>query len=133
MKRLLPLLIILLLLLPLPALAQDSLADKIEAVIHGPEYRQARWGILVVNAKTGETVYAHNSEKLFLPASTTKLFTCAAALADLGADFTFKTPVVRRGTVADGVLKGDLILVGQGDLTFGGRTDADGKVVFQND
>src|SRR5262249_18900601 len=132
MKRLGPALTLLLLWPALPAFG-DGLADRIDAVISSPDYRQARWGLLVVNARTGETVYAHNPERLFLPASTTKLFSCAAAFVDLGPDYTFHTPVVRRGALTDGTLKGDLILVGQGDLTFGGRTDADGKVVFKDD
>jgi D-alanyl-D-alanine carboxypeptidase/D-alanyl-D-alanine-endopeptidase (penicillin-binding protein 4) len=113
-----------------PAYAGDDLAAQIEAVIHRPEYRQAHWGILVVDAKSGETVYEHNAEQLFIPASTTKLYSCATALAELGPDYKFETPVRRRGTVRDGRLKGDLILVASGDLTLGGRTTADGKLAF---
>ena len=45
-----------------------------------------RWGILVVNAKTGETVYERNAETMLAPASVTKLFSCAAALVALGPD-----------------------------------------------
>jgi D-alanyl-D-alanine carboxypeptidase/D-alanyl-D-alanine-endopeptidase (penicillin-binding protein 4) len=118
------------LLATLPARAGDDLAAKIEAVIHRPEYRQARWGILVVDAKTGETVYAHNAEQLFIPASTTKLYSCATALAEIGADHKFETPVYRRGTLSDGRLRGDLILVASGDLTLGGRTAADGTLAY---
>lgn len=112
--------------------AADDLASKIEAVINAPEYQQARWGILVVDAKTGKTVYALNPERLFLPASTTKLYSCAAALIALGPDHKFETPVYRRGTVEKDRLKGDLILVASGDLSFGGRTDASGKMVFKD-
>jgi D-alanyl-D-alanine carboxypeptidase/D-alanyl-D-alanine-endopeptidase (penicillin-binding protein 4) len=118
--------------LTVPARAGDDLASKIDAFIHGPEYREARWGILVVDAQTGETLYAHDAERLFLPASTTKLYSCAAALIALGPDHKFETPVYRRGTVTDGRLKGDLILVASGDLTLGGRTDADGKMAFKD-
>jgi D-alanyl-D-alanine carboxypeptidase/D-alanyl-D-alanine-endopeptidase (penicillin-binding protein 4) len=112
--------------------AADGLAGKLEAVMNGPEYKQARWGILVVDARTGETVYSHNGERLFIPASTTKLYSCAAALGTLGPDFTFQTCIFRRGTLTDGRLKGDLILVASGDLTMGGRTDAAGKMAYTN-
>src|SRR6266542_38904 len=118
---------------PGSAVAADDLAGKIEAVIHGPAYQQARWGILVVDAKTGDPVYAHDADRLFLPASTTKLYTCAAALAALGPDSKFETPVYRRGELSDGRLRGDLILVATGDLTFGGRTDASGRVAFKDE
>ena len=113
-----------------PAHAGDDLASEIDAFLHRPEYRQAHWGILVVDARSGETVYEHNADQLFIPASTTKLYSCATALAELGPDYRFETPVYRRGTLKDGRLKGDLILVASGDLTLGGRTTADGKMAF---
>jgi serine-type D-Ala-D-Ala carboxypeptidase/endopeptidase (penicillin-binding protein 4) len=111
----------------------DDLARKIEAIITRPEYKQARWGILVVDAETGRTVYEHNPDQMFLPASTTKLYSCAAALDAYGADYRFETPVYRRGNLSDGRLDGDLILVASGDLTLGGRTDANGKLAFKDD
>src|SRR5262245_51953403 len=112
--------------------ATRTLAERLSAVINGPHYRQARWGLLVVDAKTGETVYAHNADQLFVPASVTKVFSVAAALALLGADFRFETPLYRRGELTDGLLRGDLILVASGDLTLGGRTDARGQLAFRD-
>jgi D-alanyl-D-alanine carboxypeptidase/D-alanyl-D-alanine-endopeptidase (penicillin-binding protein 4) len=106
---------------PLVAGAIDRWSARIDQVINGPDYRQAHWGILVVDSQTGETVYAHNAERLFLPASVTKIFSVAAALALLGADYRFETPVYRRGRLAGKRLDGDLILVAQGDVTLGGR------------
>ncbi len=112
--------------------AEDLLAARINEVIQKPEYKEARWGMLVVEAKSGKTVFELNPEKLFTPASTTKLFSCATALGELGPNFHFTTPVYARGRVKNGILDGDLILVGAGDLTFGGRTDKNGKIVFSN-
>jgi D-alanyl-D-alanine carboxypeptidase/D-alanyl-D-alanine-endopeptidase (penicillin-binding protein 4) len=118
------------LLLPPPACAGDDLATQIEAVTNGADYRHAHWGVLIIDAQSGETLYAHNPDHLFFPASTTKLYSCAAALAALGPDYRFETPVYSRGTVKNGRLSGDLILVAQGDLTMGGRTDAPGHMAF---
>jgi D-alanyl-D-alanine carboxypeptidase/D-alanyl-D-alanine-endopeptidase (penicillin-binding protein 4) len=117
---------------PRSAAANAALAAKLDAVLNAPEYRAALWGVLVVDAQTGEEIYAHNADKLFRPASTTKLYSCAAALVALGADYKFETPVYRRGEINDGRLQGDLIVVGQGDLTLGGRTDADGRLAFKD-
>jgi D-alanyl-D-alanine carboxypeptidase/D-alanyl-D-alanine-endopeptidase (penicillin-binding protein 4) len=117
------------------AVAQQQAAqwsDRINTVINGPDYRQSHWGILVTDAKTGEVVYAHNPDRLFLPASVTKLFSVAAALCLLGVDFVFETPVYARGKLKGGRLRGDLILVASGDLTLGGRTDARGLLAFRN-
>src|SRR5262249_19354437 len=112
---------VLLLLLVATLARADELADKIRAITDAPEYKPARWGMLIVDAKTGWTVYEQSPDKFFLPASVTKLYTCATAINELGPDFYFTTPVYRRGEVKDRVLDGDLILVASGDLTFGGR------------
>lgn len=109
-----------------------QLKTKIDEIMRRPEYQHARWGLLIVDSKTGETLYAHNPEQLFIPASTTKLYSCAAALMALGADHRFKTPVRRRGEVRDGRLAGDLILEAQGDPTLGGRTNAQGSMEFKD-
>src|SRR5205814_1922271 len=113
-----------------PVARAGDLAAQIEAVTGGPDYRHARWGILMVDARTGKAVYEQNADRLFVPASTTKLYTCGAALALLGPDFRFETPVYRHGSVEQGTLKGDLILVASGDLTLGGRNEAAGKMAF---
>ena len=114
--------------------SDDSNDSKVEAILQTPEYRNAHWGLLVVDRKTGKPVYEKNADQLFCPASVTKLFSTAAAMADLGADYRFQTPVVRKGDVdKEGVLKGDLILVAQGDLSLGGRTGPDGTLLFEND
>jgi serine-type D-Ala-D-Ala carboxypeptidase/endopeptidase (penicillin-binding protein 4) len=115
-----------------PAAADDSLIQRIEGIINGPDFKQARWGILAVDAKTGETIYEQNPDKLFTPASTTKLYSCATALSTFGPGFKFETPVYRRGDVAGDRMNGDLILVASGDLTMGGRTQPDGTMAFAN-
>ena len=72
-----------------------------------------------------------DADKLFAPASTTKLYSVATALDALGADYRFETPVYRRGTVkAEGVLEGDLILMAVGDLTMGGRSAKPDKIEY---
>jgi serine-type D-Ala-D-Ala carboxypeptidase/endopeptidase (penicillin-binding protein 4) len=126
-------LVLLLLLAPCSRLLADEPWKKqIEELQGRPEYRHAHWGILVSDLATGETVYQENSDKLFVPASVTKLFSVSAAWAELGPDFRFHTPIYRRGNVTDGRLDGDLILQSVGDLTLGGRTTVDGKIAFKN-
>jgi D-alanyl-D-alanine carboxypeptidase/D-alanyl-D-alanine-endopeptidase (penicillin-binding protein 4) len=114
-----------------PHLHAGDLDARIKQVLERPEYKHSRWGLLVV-ADDGKPIFQHNADDLFAPASVTKLFTCAAALAEFGAEHRFRTPVYRRGQMLDGTLKGDLILVAKGDPTLGGRTDARGHLVFKN-
>jgi D-alanyl-D-alanine carboxypeptidase/D-alanyl-D-alanine-endopeptidase (penicillin-binding protein 4) len=112
----------------------EAVERRVQAVLQTPGYRNAHWGLLVVDAKTGQSIYEHDSDQLFSPASVTKLFSAAAALVELGPDYRFETPVVRRGAIdARGTLHGDLILIAQGDPSMGGRTGADGTLLFKDD
>jgi D-alanyl-D-alanine carboxypeptidase/D-alanyl-D-alanine-endopeptidase (penicillin-binding protein 4) len=120
-------------LIPAPSLAADAdIGKSIDEIIDGPDYKHASFGILVVDGKTGETVYRRNPDTMMAPASVTKLFTCAAAIIALGPDYRFTTPVYARGVPMQGTLHGDLILIASGDLTMGGRTDKNGKTRFTN-
>jgi D-alanyl-D-alanine carboxypeptidase/D-alanyl-D-alanine-endopeptidase (penicillin-binding protein 4) len=118
--------------LTIPAPAGDDLAAKIDEIVSASAYEHSRWGILVVHAASGQTVYARNPDMLCVPASVTKLYSCAAALAAFGPDYRFTTPVHRRGEVANGSLAGDLILVASGDPTLGGRSDGKGGLAFKD-
>jgi len=113
---------------------RDSLSRRVDAVLAAPGFQNGHWGVLVVDRKTGETIYERNGDQLFAPASVTKLFSTAAALVELGPSYRFRTPLVRRGQIdAKGTLEGDVILVAQGDLCMGGRTGSDGTLVFKDD
>ena len=83
-----------------------ELKNKINDII---EYSgiDLNMGIKIVSLRDNKTLYAYNSQKLLMPASTNKLYTCAAALHYLGNDYTFKTRVLKN--------KNNLILKGGGD------------------
>lgn len=115
------------------ASAQGKLNERVDALLALPHFQHAHWGLLFVDLETGDVVLERNKDKLFAPASVTKLFSTAAALDALGADHRFVTPVYQRGTAKDGVLEGDLILVASGDLTLGGRTNEKGEIDFRDD
>ncbi|HXW77160.1 MAG TPA: D-alanyl-D-alanine carboxypeptidase/D-alanyl-D-alanine-endopeptidase, partial [Candidatus Eremiobacteraceae bacterium] len=72
-------------------------------------------GIVLVDARTGDTLYSFNANDPLVPASTIKLVVTATALRDLGARYRFKTSVATSGSVQDGVLNGDVYLIGGGD------------------
>lgn len=64
---------------------------------------------------TGEVLLSHNAEVLRQPASTIKTLTTFVALEVLGPAYTWKTRAYANGTLKNGVLTGDLVLVGGGD------------------
>jgi len=107
---------------PLKRPPERPLQDRIAAILGAPDLARGFWGIEVVSVSTGETLYAQNADKLFTPASNTKLFTTAAALALIGPDYKFHTTVETGGTLDRyGRLNGDLVLVGHGDPNLSGR------------
>ena len=77
------------------SLCPADLADAIKQKIEQPNLRRSRWGILVQTLESKEILYQLNADQFFTPASNTKLFTTAAALQKLGADFRIRTPVLR--------------------------------------
>ncbi|MGH9600750.1 MAG: D-alanyl-D-alanine carboxypeptidase/D-alanyl-D-alanine endopeptidase [Terriglobales bacterium] len=102
---------------------QQPLAARIDALLTDPEVARGFWGVDVVSLASGKTLYARNPDKLFTPASNTKLFVTATALATIGPDYRFRTTVETTGTVdRHGRLLGDLVLTGRGDPNLSGRT-----------
>jgi serine-type D-Ala-D-Ala carboxypeptidase/endopeptidase (penicillin-binding protein 4) len=99
-----------------------SLQKQIDAILSQPELARGYWGIEVTSLSSGKVLYALNADRLFTPASNTKLFTTAAALALIGPDYKFRTSVETSGSLDKyGRLSGDLVLVGRGDPTLSGR------------
>jgi D-alanyl-D-alanine carboxypeptidase/D-alanyl-D-alanine-endopeptidase (penicillin-binding protein 4) len=100
----------------------SALRERIAAHIAQPRFAPAAWGIKIVSLDTGKTIFEHNPQKYFNPASNAKLYTAALALERLGADYRIKTSLysaARPG--ASGTLKGDLIVYGRGDPTMAAR------------
>ena len=105
--------------LSLPA---ASLGTEIDELLGRPIARQAFWGVHVRDLDSGETLYDHHGEKLFVPASNAKLFSTALGLARLGVNYQFTTSVVSKGVpTQDGIVTGDLVLVGGGDPNLSSR------------
>jgi len=69
----------------------------------------------VAVSESGRGRYGHLADRALVPASTQKLLTGAAALALLGPEHRFITRVVARVEPVDGVIDGDIWLVGAGD------------------
>lgn len=84
--------------------------------------QNARIGVAVTDLATGEQLVAHDADKGFLTASNMKLVSAAVALATLSPSFRWQTRVVvAPGALGeDGVVAGDVFLVGGGDPSLGG-------------
>lgn len=72
----------------------------------------------VVDVSEDKLLEDHKGDLGLPPASVTKAVTALYALAHLGGGYRFETKLLATGSVVNGVLKGDLILVGGGDPTL---------------
>ena len=99
-----------------------SLKKQIEQIVSQPDLAHGFLGVQIVSVRTGKPIYSLNAEKMFTPASNTKLFTTAAALALIGSEYKFRTTLETNGSLDKyGRLTGDLVLVGRGDPSLSGR------------
>jgi D-alanyl-D-alanine carboxypeptidase/D-alanyl-D-alanine-endopeptidase (penicillin-binding protein 4) len=110
---------------PVPGLPADALT-----VMNQPAYASAQWFVSVRDLATGASVVSLKSNERAEPGSVVKTYSMGAGWQHFGADSRVVTPVKRTGTLSGSTLDGNLILVGQGDLTMDGRTKPDGSVDF---
>ena len=106
-----------------PALPQPF-SKKIDALLRSSRASsRSAWGIRVVQLSSGKTLYDHNGDHWFVPASNTKLFSTSLALSRLGPDFRFETTIrATQPLDSAGRISGDLVLVGSGDPTLSSRS-----------
>ena len=107
-----------------PAPARTPLASlrySIDSLVNEKEFANAQLGVLVVNQRTGDTLYSRNAGKLFMPASNQKILTSTVALAQLGPDYRFRTVIGTSGALRNGVVDGDLVVIGRGDPSLSDR------------
>jgi len=94
----------------------ESIQTRIAQFLKRPGARSAKWGIQILDPDASSVVLEVNPDKTFLPASVLKVITTSTALEKLGPEFRYHTGVYTNGVIEpDGVLSGDLILVGRGD------------------
>jgi D-alanyl-D-alanine carboxypeptidase/D-alanyl-D-alanine-endopeptidase (penicillin-binding protein 4) len=99
--------------------AQTDVARRIDARLNTLPFNRQLWGLALVD-ETGRLIYSRNENRLFIPASNTKLVVSAVASALLPPDWRVKTSLYG-GTVSGGILQGDLVLYGRGDPTMDRR------------
>ena len=105
--------------------AVDRLAqlhDAITAAVRAPGVERGVWGIVVHSLSRNEDLFELNPSTLLVPGSIVKLVSAATAAEAVGWDYQFETTLHASGPIVDGTLQGDLLVVGSGDPTLGGRS-----------
>src|ERR1051326_5723681 len=105
-----------------PPATLAELQQRLKEHVEEPKFAGALWGVKIVSFDTGKTIFEHNPQKLFSPASNSKLYTVALALDRLGPDYRIKTSVYTKSRPNRwGTLQGDLVIYGRGDPTINAR------------
>lgn len=94
---------------------EAELVHKLDALLGSTHMKSSRNGILVVDARLGRVIYSAGAERQLNPASNVKLVSTAAAIATLGADWTYETKLLGPAPDAAGKIAGDVWLVGSWD------------------
>src|SRR5688500_15065553 len=101
--------------------AGSAFARIADSIVNSPPLDRAHIGIEVFDPATGRTLYRHNSERRFVPASNQKLWPTTTALHELGPDWRYRTPILALGANAEAGTAQALVVVGRGDPTWSSR------------
>src|SRR5918995_3720301 len=89
----------------LPVLAAQSLTKRLDARLDRPPFNRQLWGVALAD-ENGRLLYSRNADRLFIPASNTKLVVAAVASALLAPDWRGRNPTHRRPGGGGGGLGG---------------------------
>ncbi len=98
----------------------ETIQQKAEAIANGDVFGQAVIGICA-RTGAGQTIIDIDADNMLLPASNMKLISTGAALHALGGDYRYKTSIGYDGNIIEGVLIGDLYIIGGGDPTIASK------------
>ncbi len=103
------------------AFAQEvTLQQKAQGLASSDTFSHAYVGIKAVSRQEGD-IASVNADKLLLPASNMKLISTGSALMTLGKDYRFSTEIAHDGSIENGILHGNLYIVGNGDPLTGSK------------
>ncbi len=116
-------LLLFLLLSPVLSFSQSPakrLEQSFNTLLNDPQSKYATVALCVLDANSGQTIFAKNENIGLATASTLKTITSATAFGMLGKDFQYQTTLAYSGTIdAEGTLHGSLVIIGGGDPTLG--------------
>lgn len=98
----------------------QEIHSKIQDMAKGKTFANAHLSVCATDLN-GNILVALDKDKMQIPASNMKLISSGAALHLLGGDFRYETSIGYDGVIEDGILKGNLYIIGGGDPTIGSK------------
>jgi D-alanyl-D-alanine carboxypeptidase/D-alanyl-D-alanine-endopeptidase (penicillin-binding protein 4) len=97
-------------------LASDALPETVSKALSAGGLPPDALAFVVMRADTGAVLAAQFAGRPMQPASTLKVLTSAVAFDRLGRGYRGRSMLMSSGEIRDGVLRGDLVLRGEGDV-----------------
>lgn len=97
---------------------EEALRAGIEELLSAEMFATSQVGMMIYDLDADSVLFRKGEKQLLRPASTMKLITAIVALDRLGGGHQFLTELRYSGTIADGVLLGDIFCVGGFDPRF---------------
>ena len=95
-----------------------NVQTRLDSLMTDPLLERTQLGLMVYDLSADSALYSYGAQQTLRPASTMKLLTSVTALDLLGSGYAFRTYLYYKGTIAQGVLTGDVWLVGGMDPLF---------------
>ena len=96
----------------------ENVKARLDSLMTDPLLERTQLGLMVYDLSADSALYRYGSRQTLRPASTMKLLTGITALDVLGSRYDYRTYLYYTGTIANGVLTGDVWLVGGMDPLF---------------
>lgn len=108
-----------------------SLADNpVEKFVGSGAVVPESCSVVVIEIDGKKKLYSHNSEAPLIPASINKVVTIASLLEKTGIDYRYATEIYAGGKIKNGVLEGNLVVVGGGDPSLGATVEPVGEDII---
>jgi D-alanyl-D-alanine carboxypeptidase len=97
------------------------LSSQISKVLTSANLNDTKYEIAIYSIDNNKYYFKKNIDEPLTPASLTKVFTCYSSLFLIDKNYQYDTKVFYSGKIENGILNGDIYLVGDGDPLFSSK------------
>ena len=109
----------------------SSPQEAVDNFVKRSGVRPESLSVKITDLSDGKLLASHNSKAPLVPASIMKSVTTAALWEEAGADFRFHTRVYIDGVLDMGILRGNIIVEGNGDPSLHSNAEPYGSDIFK--
>lgn len=95
-----------------------NVQTRLDSLTTDPLLERTQLGLMVYDLSADSVLYSYGGKQTMRPASTMKLLTSVTALDLLGVGYAYRTYLYYKGKISEGVLSGDVWIVGSMDPLF---------------